>query len=710
MNQNLDNFKTFEDSTDDSIDLGRIIRNILMQSKMIALITITTFIFFLASYFASTKQYKILSLLEIESFNQSSLDPTDTLKMMSPLNSSIDLDHMVKLYKSRTNLLKLINDLQLNVYKDIEEDEILDIVFDVKDFEVQSKEKFFIQYNNDLISIYDENNDFIKNLELNEIVEIKEDFKISLKNIKLDSNKKVEIAYRSLDDTFEIIKLKLDVSPVTGSSPNFFNRNSGLLEVSIISDDVDEGKKIIDTANEIFLETRLKVGTEKSRAAINFLNENIETLKEVTDINKTRLNTFLEANKSINFDLETQAVIETIKSIDDSINELQIEMAKANDIYTDNNPVYISLLSKKRTLENQKNEILSLVQEMPKEQQEYIDLYNDLEVSQLLLEELQTRRLGFSIMEASTIGDIRIVDKAYSSNQVSPRAITIILFTFLSFILACFFAIFRGINLLPITNPAEVLDNNIYVPIIGVIPEVDEISKIEPGHDQRFDSSIETLILNLQSLKQDEGLNKVVLVTSPTPSNGKSTISAKLAQSMSFLNKKVLLIDCDLKRGGLGRSFSASNISKKEFLDCDETNFDNYKIMDNLFLLPKVKGLASTFQFMLSMEFSNKINDFKKHFDLIIIDTAPILSVADTAVLSKISDLKILIARHEITKIREIKQCIDNFNNIGQSLDGIIYNAYSRPKGYYGYYEYYGNYNYQYYSDKYLYNSYDYEK
>ena len=58
---------------------------------------------------------------------------------------------------------------------------------------------------------------------------------------------------------------------------------------------------------------------------------------------------------------------------------------------------------------------------MPKEQQEYIDLFNDLEVSQALFEQLESRRLGFSILEASTIGDIRVIDDAYVDSLVSPQ-------------------------------------------------------------------------------------------------------------------------------------------------------------------------------------------------------------------------------------------------------------------------------------------------
>ena len=64
----------------------------------------------------------------------------------------------------------------------------------------------------------------------------------------------------------------------------------------------------------------------------------------------------------------------------------------------------------------------------------------------------------------------------------------------------------------------------------------------------------------------------------------------------------------------------------------------------------------------------------------------------------------------EDNRINEIKQSIDNFKQINTDIDGIIYNAYAKPKSYYGYYGIYGNYSYQYYANKYLDDAYEYEK
>ena len=123
--------------------------------------------------------------------------------------------------------------------------------------------------------------------------------------------------------------------------------------------------------------------------------------------------------------------------MDSALNEIDIEITKAEEIYTPNNPVYLNLINKKTLIELQKEDVLSEIEMMPKEQQEYIDLFNDLEVSQALFEELESRRLGFSILEASTIGDVRVIDSAYVDNLVSPQFFIVLLSTVIGFIIAC---------------------------------------------------------------------------------------------------------------------------------------------------------------------------------------------------------------------------------------------------------------------------------
>ena len=417
---------------------------------------------------------------------------------------------------------------------------------------------------------------------------------------------------------------------------------------------------------------------------------------------------FREDNRSIDVGLEIQAIVNKIQSLDAALSEIEIEIAKAGEIYTSNNPAYLNLINKKTLIELQKEDVLSEIEMMPKEQQEYIDLFNELEVSQALFEQLESRRLGFSILEASTIGDVRVVDSAYVESLVSPRLLVVFISTMLGFIIACLVAIVRGFNFLPVSNPAEIFDNNIHLPIIGVIPLVEDFESDE--EETKLNVAVESLIVNINSIQKNQFDKNLITITSPSPSNGKSTVATKLAQGYAKIGTKVLLVDNDLKRGSIAKTFDKHSISEKTFNSINEATIDNYKIDDNLFLIPRVKGLSNSFQFLFSHDYKEKIKFFKEQFDFVIFDTGPILSVADSSILIEQSDINFLIVRHGINRMNEIKQSIVNFNQINKDIDGIIYNAYSKPKSYYGYYGLYGNYAYQYYAEKYLYESYDYEK
>ncbi len=704
MNQK--NFNTFQNQIDDRIDLAKLFRSLLMQSKIIIAITLIVLILAIINFITSTRQYEISSLLQVESFNQNMLDPTNTVEMMSPVSSSSDLDNLITLYKSRTNIIKLINDLKLNIYfDDLLINEHIDLDFEYEFENNEYYKTFFINIEKDTINIYDENETFLMNVKIDKKILLNDNFNLKINKINLDNDRLIKLNFQNPDFLYESLKSTLKVNSM--SSTRYFNNKDGLIEVSLVTDDIDQGKTIIDYANGIFINQRLSVQTEKSRAAIQFLDDNIKSLESIVDLSKKALKEFLEENKLLDVDLETQAIIDQVKLVDKSLSDIEIELSKASDNYTSNNPLFLNLLNKKAVLESQKNTILAQIKSMPKEQQQYIELYNDVETSQTLFEELENRRLGFSIMEASTISDIRIVDKAYVETLVSPQPISIIFATFIAFLLSCLIAIIRGISFLPLSNPAELFDNNFLQPMVGVIPFIDDIDNNKD--DKKLISSIESIIVNIQSIQGDDDSKKVILLTSPSPANGKSTVSSNLAETFASIGKKVLLIDSDYKRGVVAKNYNLKSISEKTFLNINNENLSDIKIRNNLYVIPRVKGLANSFQFVLSQPFINQLEFFRAEFDYIIMDSAPILSVADSSVLLNTGDMNFLVVRHGATKINEIRQSNDIFTQLSSQISGFIYNAYAKPQGYYGYYGLYGNYSYQYYSEKYLYESYDYK-
>ncbi len=688
---------------DYDIDLGKVFRFLLMQSKLIISIVFIFFALSLLYYIFSPKNYSIKSLLQYEAFDNNIFDPSQAFQSGS---QSADISNMIELYESRTNYLKVIQDLKLNIeINDLDDSENIDIniTSDINDPVVSKKLRFSFSEND--YSLLDEDSNELQTAKYGQKI-IFNDLTMSVNSVSLRGYRPLEIHFMNPQSMYNSFKSRMNVNEL--ASRNSFFRNEGLITVSYITDDIDLGKEIINYANNIFLNQRINDENEKSRKAISFIDKNIKSIEESVESNKQKLKQFREDNKSIDVGLEIEAIINKIQSLDSALSEIDIEIAKAEEIYTPSNPAYVNLINKKTLIEVQKEGVLSEIEMMPKEQQEYIDLFNDLEVSQALYEQLESRRLGFSILEASTIGDVRVVDNAYVDYLVSPQLLIVLLSTIIGFMIACLIAIVRGFNFLPVSNPAEIFDNAIHLPITGVVPLIEDFESDE--EETKLSVAIESLIVNVHSIQNNQAEKNLITITSPTPSNGKSTVATKLAQGFSKIGKKVLLVDNDLKRGSIAKTFNKHSISEKTFNSITEATIDEYKIDNNFYLIPRVKGLGNSFQFLFSYDYKEKIKFFKDSFDIVIFDTGPILSVADSSILIEQSDINFLIVRHGINRINEIKQSIVNFNQINKDIDGIIYNAYSKPKSYYGYYGLYGNYSYQYYAEKYLYESYDYEK
>ena len=239
MNQK--NFNTFQNQIDDRIDLAKLFRSLLMQSKIIIAITLIVLILAIINFITSTRQYEISSLLQVESFNQNMLDPTNTVEMMSPVSSSSDLDNLITLYKSRTNIIKLINDLKLNIYfDDLLINEHIDLDFEYEFENNEYYKTFFINIEKDTINIYDENETFLMNVKIDKKILLNDNFNLKINKINLDNDRLIKLNFQNPDFLYESLKSTLKVNSM--SSTRYFNNKDGLIEVSLVTDDIDQGK------------------------------------------------------------------------------------------------------------------------------------------------------------------------------------------------------------------------------------------------------------------------------------------------------------------------------------------------------------------------------------------------------------------------------------------------------------------------------------
>lgn len=692
-------------SESDSVNLGHMLRMILMQSKLIILLTLIGLGAGVLLYLNTDKTYKFTSLLQVIN-SQPKYGDNMALDLYLGDSNTSDIGSIEDLYKSKTNMVELVEDLKLNlIVKELNFSEKIEL-FEVFSTQKQNSE-FYLELNPASYRLYDSSNEYIGEFKYEELYVLES---LSLKINTPSFRKEGKIFIQNFDKEifFKTVKPRFVVS-TSRPERTYLPFQTGLLQITFVSNDKDEAKAILNYANNLFIKKNIETDSQQARTALEFINLRIENIEKDLLVQKESLNEFQKRNQTVNVDLETSAIIANVNQIQAKLNEIEIELGQASNDFTETNPLFIDMINKRQILIEQKKQIESQIEKLPVAQQEYIELLRQVQLSQNVFADLTEKKLELSIKEASTLGNIRIVDGAYFDRVTNPQTTIIFFSTLLAAIFSLIIAIVRGYYFIPISNPAEFQDNDINETMIGVIPQI-----AEDIEEERFTQAFESLVVNIKNIllsnrgTTDSNKAKIILITSATSGNGKSFISRELSRKLASLDNKVLLLDNDLKRGDQHKEFKTNKISKKTFFNTDASNIENLKQGDNLYLVPKISGLMSSFQMIYSSEYQNKMEEFKDIFDYIVIDTPPILSVSDTSIMLSMSDLNIAVCRHGLTKISEIKQMLKLNEQVGSRFDGFIYNGYERPSSYYGYYSLYGNYAYQYYAKKYLYDSYDY--
>lgn len=689
------------------ISFTKIIRYLLnsLYIFIIGFVLLTAFSIYL--YLKTDEVYEIKSNLQIYPPAQSSIGQEIQLDLLTS-NNSPTLSDLVLLYKTRTNMLSIIEKFNLNIEV---EDDLLDkyifknIVIDTPSDDMS--QVFFLSFDESEFSLYSPEKKLIGINKYNDDFQVL-NYQLNIaRPVKYEKDRLYKIIF--LNDELIIKHLKRAINVEIQSATNLYTQpKSGLLEVSIKHDNINEGIQMLDYANEIFISKGVFEQSERARLSILFLDKTIVSIQDKLELEKEELNVFQRETRTLNVEIEIQTIINQLAELNSQINEIDLRISDNKKVYTEINPFYDSLIKQRAILAQKRSEIESIISNLPTSQQAYIDLYRRVEISENLLTELLNRRLEFQILEASTLGNVAVSDRSYFSQKVDPKITMIPVIVFIGMILMVVFVIVRSIFFSRLNNPAELYENGRDVEVIGVFKKT-EIDMLNPNDE--LEKSVESLLTNLFYIAEEKHKNlkdnKVVLISSPTASNGKSTQSFLSSRKLAQLGHKTLLIDFDLVRGGLHKELNVKKLSEKKFYDLSY-DIENFKQYDNFYFIPKIEGISSPFEFFNSPILKSTIDKFKDEFDYIIIDSAPILSVPETSTLIGFSDINILVVRHEYNSLNEFEYAKLLYQQVGSSLDGIIYNMIT-VKNRFTYYGY-GGLDYQYYTHRYTYNKYSYKE
>jgi capsular exopolysaccharide synthesis family protein len=340
---------------------------------------------------------------------------------------------------------------------------------------------------------------------------------------------------------------------------------------------------------------------------------------------------------------------------------------------------------------------------------EYAIASKESDQSQELYQDLLKRLKEAGIMEGLHSSNLTIVDNA--SPPAKPSKPNVPLYLALGLVLGFFFG--GGAALL-----VDSVDNKLQggeeieamgMPLLGIVPHLKEASSprgivIADEPNSIFSEAIRSL-RSVIMISRSGTPPKVVLVTSGSPSEGKSTISLNLAASLAQQDKRVLLIEADLRRPVLRQrlnliaegGLSTMLANQGETLEAIPS-----QAQPNLYFMPAGPAPPFPTELLGSARMSTLLAEWRNEYDFVVIDSPPILPVADARLLIPLADTTVLVARASRTTRVALQRAygilIQHAADQALPAVGTVFNGVSlHSAGYYGYYGYYGTKNSAYY-------------
>lgn len=246
----------------------------------------------------------------------------------------------------------------------------------------------------------------------------------------------------------------------------------------------------------------------------------------------------------------------------------------------------------------------------------------------------------------------------------------------------------------------EQVEEVLQMPILGSVEETKNLKDelvVATNPKEIISEQIRTIRTNLQFTSADEKI-KTILITSSIPSEGKSFISSNLATAFAQNNKKVLIVDCDMRKGRVNKIFKISNrIGLSNLLaykEDDEENLEDYVFktkIDNLYVIPRGKIPPNPSELLNSQKTAKLISLLSEIFDYIIFDGPPVNGLSDSLIMSDFVDRTIVVTSLNSAPIELLESTKKMLTNVNAKVAGVIVNKVPRRKSSGKSYYYYEN-------------------
>ena len=548
------------------------------------------------------------------------------------------------------------------------------------------------------------------------VLAFSDDGKIEINLSELAANKGAEFTLTKAGRLSAVLKLQRQINVSEKG------KDTGIIEISLEGAERQKIVEIVDSVSANYYLQNVQRMAAEAENSLTFLDEQIPRIQKELASSEEALNDYRSERTSVDLSLEAQSALDSLVQIEADISTMSINEADISRRFTPQHPNYISFKRQQRNLLGQRDKLSRKLEALPDTQKKILRLKRDFEVNQAIFLALQNKRQELSILKASTVGNVRILDKAeVMPETVAPKkALIMVLAVLLGGMLGVIIVALKHFLRAGVTDPKVFTDNGLMVHATIPHSENEEAYKQQVQFLKRYkerkkpkehikqtllaaDHPADLAIEALRSLRTSlhfsmlDASNHIVMLSSASPGVGKSFVSSNLAAVIAQTGQKVLIIDADMRKGYLHNRFAfspdqglsdilAGTVKASEAIKSTQ--------IEGLDFISRGNFPTNPSELLMSSQFPEMISELESHYDLILFDTPPILAVTDASIIGSYCGAALMVARFESCSLRQVMAASHRFELNGVDIKGIIFNAVEKKAS--SYYYDYGYYNYEY--------------
>lgn len=477
-------------------------------------------------------------------------------------------------------------------------------------------------------------------------------------------------------------------------------KQTGVIQISLEGKDPEQTAQIANALAQSYLHQHVTSKQAEATKMLEFLKNEEPRLKSDLERAEAELTQYQRTSGSINASDEAKVYLEGSVQYEQQVAAQRLQLAALAQRYTDEHPLVVAAKQQLGQLEAERAKYDGKFRGLPATEVKAVALQRNAKVAEDIYVLLLNRVQELSVQKAGTGGNIRLVDAALRPGvPVKPKKVLILSAATLLGLILGTSVVFLRRNLFHGIEDPDRVERAFNLPLYGLVPmsaeqarfdAADKGNRVRPilACARPKDLSVESLrsLRTAMQFALMDAKNRVIVLTGPTPGIGKSFLAVNLAALVAHSGKRVLLIDADMRRGSLDRHFGTGGRRGLSELLSDQVALEEAireTSVPGLSFIPSGARPPNPSELLMSPRLSQYLDGLAKRYDMVIVDSPPILAVTDATIFGELAGSTFLVLRSGMHTEGEIGDAIKRLRTAGVQLQGGIFNGVpARTRGY----------------------------